>query len=183
MSQVISTFYNVFFTKYDIHFPPVIYVTILLYQFYIKGLDGKIGSVSIQAAFSPDQYLCVKADKLAYLCPRVNINATMDASFYIRRNRFFPGYDAFESSAQPNTFLRHQGFRVKLHEVTNTALYKNDASYKLERNVLLNQNILAKTSFQTWKGIHKQVNDDVDVISAEFTTDTQSVSSSMRLTF
>merc|ERR1712183_1219711 len=39
------------------------------------------------------------------------------------------GTVSFESVASPGSFLRHQGYEIKLHSRENTALYKNDACF------------------------------------------------------
>ena len=39
------------------------------------------------------------------------------------------GTISFESVASPGKFLRHQGFRIKLHSRQNSRLYKYDACF------------------------------------------------------
>ena len=52
-----------------------------------------------------------------------------DASFIVRKNKFYSGYCAFESSNYPSYFLRHQGYRIKLHREETSELYRMDASF------------------------------------------------------
>ena len=53
------------------------------------------------------------------------------ACFYIRYNKWFPGYAAIESINSPGYFLRHQYLQLKLHQYSSTTLFEKDASYHI----------------------------------------------------
>ena len=55
----------------------------------------------------------------------------LDACFYLRAEKWFPGHVAFESVNYPGRYLRHQWLQLKLHNYISTALYEKDASFRI----------------------------------------------------
>jgi hypothetical protein len=45
-------------------------------------------------------------------------------------DKYFSGYDAYESVNYPNFFIHHSGFRLRISEDDGSDLFKKDASYK-----------------------------------------------------
>ena len=41
------------------------------------------------------------------------------------------GFVSFESTTQPGYYVRHQGYRLKIHIEDQDDLYKNDASFQI----------------------------------------------------
>ena len=57
-------------------------------------------------------------------------NFADDTTFYIRRDKYFPGYLSFEPVNKPGHFIHRQGYRLKLSAADDSELFKNDASWK-----------------------------------------------------
>jgi hypothetical protein len=55
-----------------------------------------------------------------------------DATFWLRPGLAHPRGVSFDSVNYPGYFLRHQGFRIKLHKRENSDLFKKDATFKWE---------------------------------------------------
>ena len=94
------------------------------------GLAGHNGSVSFRSCRNARLYLRHSGFLLwehNYQADRVYIN---DATFTVRKNKFFSGWDAYESVNFPGYFIRHQGYRLKISSYDGTQLYKRDASFK-----------------------------------------------------
>lgn len=130
--------------------------TIRSYNFpvYNWGLSGS--AVYIKQQDPPDKWVLVKpgltghADSVSFrLCSdsrfylrhsgyvawahSVNGANTLylkDATYTVRKNKWFPGYDAYESVNFPGYFLRHQNYRVKISPYDGSNLFKMDASFK-----------------------------------------------------
>ena len=94
------------------------------------GLAGHIGSVSFRACYNATNYLR-HANLLVWEHP-YNPSALYknDATFTVRKNKFFPGTDGYESVNNPGYFIRHQSYRLKISNYNGTQLYKNDASFE-----------------------------------------------------
>ena len=43
---------------------------------------------------------------------------------------------SFESVSQPGSYIRHQGYRLKVHAEEYNELYKNDASFAVVTDIL-----------------------------------------------
>jgi len=55
-----------------------------------------------------------------------------DVTFIMRRNKFFPGFTAFESVNYPGKFIRHFNFKLYLQSESSTdSLFKRDTSFKI----------------------------------------------------
>jgi hypothetical protein len=49
----------------------------------------------------------------------------------MRKDKWFDGYEAFESVNYPEHFIRHQGYRLRISAYDGKELYKKDASFKV----------------------------------------------------
>ena len=79
------------------------------------GLCESPGTISIQSAFNPNRYLRHRG---LVLYEDLFVNTDLykkDACFFHWKDKWFPGYDAFESFNLPGRFIRHQGLLLKLH--------------------------------------------------------------------
>lgn len=47
-------------------------------------------------------------------------------------SKWFPNFFSLESSLFPGRFIRHQGYRLKVHEFEDTQLFKADAAFQLK---------------------------------------------------
>lgn len=92
------------------------------------GLAGHIGSVSFRACYNATKYLR-HSNFLLWEYPYGPLYKK-DATFTVRKNKFFPGTDAYESVNYPGYFIRHQSYRLKISNYDGTQLYKNDASFE-----------------------------------------------------
>ena len=52
-------------------------------------------------------------------------------TFFLRQDKWFRGYVAFEPSIRPDYFLRHTGLVLKPVKFANTTNFKEDASWKI----------------------------------------------------
>jgi hypothetical protein len=94
------------------------------------GLDGQEGTVSFQSIADSNKYLR-HSEYLLVESPNDNTASfSKAATFYNRMDKYFSGYDAYESVNYPNFFIRHSGFRLRIAEDDGSDLFKNDASYK-----------------------------------------------------
>lgn len=93
------------------------------------GLCGLLGTVSLQSGDDPTRYLRHRN----FLLHEDEYDGTnlyrKDACFYLRKDKWFLGHDAFESVNYPGRFIRHQGYRLKLHQYQSVALFEKDASF------------------------------------------------------
>ena len=58
-----------------------------------------------------------------------------DASFFVHKSQWFPGYYSFESVNYPGYYIRHQYYRVRISEydrTVNSSLFQRDATFKIE---------------------------------------------------
>ena len=92
------------------------------------GLAGHIGSMSFRACYNATKYLR-HSNFLLWEYPYGPLYKK-DATFTVRKNKFFPGTDAYESVNYPGYFIRHQSYRLKISNYDGTQLYKNDASFE-----------------------------------------------------
>ncbi|KAK1172073.1 MAM and LDL-receptor class A domain-containing protein 1 [Acipenser oxyrinchus oxyrinchus] len=56
---------------------------------------------------------------------------TAPASFWLAKNKWFPGFDALEAVSLPGYYIRHAGSRVFVAMDDGTGTFKEDASWKL----------------------------------------------------
>ena len=106
------------------------------YAFVQPGLTGQEGSVSIRSCSDPTRYLRVdRGNSLVYeavIQDSDPMATKQDATFYRRKNAYFEGFDAFESVFEPNSFLRHSNFQLRLDTFLGTNVYRSDASYRIQ---------------------------------------------------
>ena len=89
----------------------------------VPGICGTPNTVSIQSATNENQYLY---HPTSLTNTELDVN---DACFFRRMNLFYGDFDAFESANLPRHYIRHQGFRLKLHQFEDTTLFRQDASF------------------------------------------------------
>ena len=58
-----------------------------------------------------------------------------DATFYLRKDKYFSGFYSFESSNFPSHYIRHTNYRLKIDMETDADLFKNDASFKITPSI------------------------------------------------
>ena len=95
------------------------------------GLTGHAQSVSFRSCSDATKFLRHRGYLLyedSYSSPVVY---KKDATFTVRRDKWFDGYEAFESVNFPEYFIRHQGYRLKISAYDGIQLYKNDASFRV----------------------------------------------------
>ena len=94
------------------------------------GLAGHAQSVSFRSCSDATKYLRHRD----YLLYEDSYSSTvlykLDATFTVREDKWFNGYEAVESVNFPQHFIRHQGFRLKISAYDNTQIYKHDASFR-----------------------------------------------------
>ena len=99
-------------------------------------LAGNKNAVSLKLYTKQNFYL--KADLERMLInvevKQTNSDFSLASCFKIRHNQFKDGFVAFESLAKPGHFIRHQGYRLKLHPAASDELYKKDASFSMRLN-------------------------------------------------
>jgi len=99
----------------------------------VKGLCGVVGTVSFESVEKRGQFFYVLSSSgYIYLSKSVKNNASnrKRACFIPRYNKYFEGYNAYESVEYPNTFIRHKnGNQMVLGKDDNTDLFKKDASW------------------------------------------------------
>ena len=92
------------------------------------GLAGHNGSVSFRSCHNARKYL----RHTGFLLYSDNFENTqqfkLEATFS-ERKRFYPGTTAYESVNNPNYFMRHQYWRLRLHTYSAAPLYKKDVSF------------------------------------------------------
>ena len=99
-------------------------------------LAGNADAVSLQLYTKQNFYLKTDNNKMLIDVEARQTNSAFDleACFKIKPDRFKVGYVAFESVSKPNHFIRHQGYRLKLHKAASDDLYKKDASFAMTRD-------------------------------------------------
>ncbi len=94
------------------------------------GLTGHPHTVSFRACTSGARYL----RHSGYLLREDSYDTTdqfkKDATFFAHEDKWFGGYDAYESINYPTYFIRHQSYRLKLHLYDGSQLFKKDGSYR-----------------------------------------------------
>ena len=94
------------------------------------GLCGNPGTVSIQSATNHDRYLRHHAFVVFEQSFSSDTNKPLfrrDACFIQRKDKWFPGHDAFEGHNIPGRFMRHRGYRLYMDVYVSTALFEKDA--------------------------------------------------------
>jgi hypothetical protein len=91
--------------------------------------DALLGrAVSLRSSNVPDRYVR-HADHLGQLSPIASSLERSDASFRVVPGLAGDGTVSLESVNYPGHFLRHQGFRIKLHADDGSQLFRDDASF------------------------------------------------------
>ena len=55
-----------------------------------------------------------------------------DATFFVHKSQWFPGYYSFESLNYPGHYIRHQNYRLRISKYHRSRLFERDASFKIE---------------------------------------------------
>jgi len=93
------------------------------------GLTGHVGSVSFRSCCNARNYLRHSHYLLWEHPYQGSALYKKDATFTVRKDKYFRSYDAYESVNFPGYFIRHQGYRLKISSYDGTQLYKRDASF------------------------------------------------------
>lgn len=101
-----------------------------LHQFaVVPALNGRDGAYSLQSVERPEHYLRHRNFLVHLDASDGSELFKNDASFFMRANKYFPGYTSLESCNFPGHFLRHQNYKMKLHKEDSSQLFKMDASF------------------------------------------------------
>ena len=95
----------------------------------VPGLTGQNFTVSFRDPQSPSMYLR-HFNYLLYIEDGTNAQNHIFATFFVRQNHFFDGYESYESVNYPNYFIRHSYYRLKISEDDGSVLFKSDASFR-----------------------------------------------------
>lgn len=94
------------------------------------GLGGQAGTVSFRSCTDATKYLR-HANFVMWQNPyHPSTLYKYDATFTIRKNKWFDGFDAYECVNYPLYFIFHQDFRLKITLYDGTPRYKEDSSFK-----------------------------------------------------
>ena len=94
----------------------------------VPGISGQYGTVSFQDPLLPSFYLRVYNYKL-YMQNATNPqNSQTFATFFVRKNHFFEGYESYESTQYANYFIRHSYYRMIISKHDRSLIY--DASFR-----------------------------------------------------
>ena len=103
----------------------------------VEGLTGQGEAISFESVDKPAHYLR-HYGYMIYLEPKDGGRNPHifdeDATFYLRKDKFFKCYYSYESVNYPGYYIRHEGFMLKISKEIDTDLYKNDASFKIVLN-------------------------------------------------
>ena len=96
------------------------------------GLAGQIGSVSFRSCRDPRRYLQHFLASVLESLYNNYANYKNGTTFMVRKDKFFPGWDAYESVNYPGYFIRHENrHRLKVSKFNCTQLFKRDASFRM----------------------------------------------------
>ena len=93
------------------------------------GLTGLPNTVSFRAGYDSTKYLRHANFLLWEHSYDTSDLFKKDATFVVRTDKWFDGYDAYESTNYPTRFIRHQGYRLKIHSYDGSQLFKKDGSF------------------------------------------------------
>ena len=95
----------------------------------VPGLTGQNGTVSFQDPQSTSSYLH-HFNNFLYMEDGTKPPNSTFATFFARKNRFFDGYEAYESVIYPNHFIRHGYLRLQVLEYDGPGAFEADASFR-----------------------------------------------------
>ena len=95
------------------------------------GLTGHAQSVSFRSCSDSTKFLRHRGYFLYADSYSSAVLYLKDATFTMRKDKWFDGYAAFESVNYPEHFIRHQGYRLRISAYDGKELYKKDASFKV----------------------------------------------------
>jgi len=101
-----------------------------------QGILGQV--VYLQSINYPDRYIR-HANYLGELTGIPDQRSAQDASFKIVQGLADSRLISFESTNFPGYFLRHQGFRIKLHRPDGSDLFRKDSTFKIVQGLSNNQ--------------------------------------------
>ena len=94
-----------------------------------KPVQTKSNTVSLQSYNNPDQFIRHR-DFLGEVTTISSDLDKKDATFKIVSGLADSKYISFESVNYPKYYLRHESFRINLHEYSGDELFKKDATFK-----------------------------------------------------
>ena len=95
----------------------------------VKGLSGITNSVSFQSTNYPDHYL---ANNNGLIRMEDMTHNVREATWMLRGSLWEGDRDTYSiSSSIDDRFIRHQGYRIKMHTKDGSDLFKKDASFKI----------------------------------------------------
>ena len=96
----------------------------------VPGISGQYGTVSFQDPLLPSFYLRDYNYEL-YMQNATNPpNSQTFATFFVRKNHFFEGYESYESTQYANYFIRHSYYRLIMTK--DDGSLRTDASFRPE---------------------------------------------------
>ena len=94
------------------------------------GLTGQPGTVSFRGCLDATKYLRHSGFVLWEHPYDSSLLYKKDATYFMHKNKWFNGYDAYESINFPLYFIRHQYYRLKISDYDGSHLFKLDGSFK-----------------------------------------------------
>ena len=101
-----------------------------LFVLVSPGLAGHAQSVSFRSCSDSTKYLRHRGYNLFEDSYSATLLYQLDATFTVHEDKWFDGFDAFESVNFPQHFIRHRNYRLRIDNYDGSQLYKNDASFK-----------------------------------------------------
>lgn len=95
------------------------------------GLTGEPNSVSFRSCTDSTMYLRHQSFLLWEHPYQHSVAAyRADATYFVHSNKWFNGYDAYESCNYPQRFIRHQSYRLQISQDDGSLSVKKDGSFK-----------------------------------------------------
>ncbi|XP_013413771.1 uncharacterized protein LOC106176090 isoform X2 [Lingula anatina] len=105
-----------------------------LFRIITPGLTEQPNTISFESYDHPGYFLRHYGYKLHLehsSRPRNSHIFAQDSTFFVRENKWFPEYTAYESVNFPGYFIRHSGYRLQINKLDGSDLFKKDSSFVL----------------------------------------------------
>ena len=99
------------------------------FKFVSPGMTGENGSISLQTF--DNKWLIENNSKVVAAHYDRTRRFKYLASFILAEDKWFPGFSTFESSVNPNHFLRHDSEWIRIDKFQDSADFKSNASWKM----------------------------------------------------
>ncbi|XP_013413767.1 uncharacterized protein LOC106176089 [Lingula anatina] len=105
-----------------------------LFRIITPGLTEQPGTISFESYDKPGYFLRHYGSELHLehsSQPRNSHIFAQDSTFFVRENKWFPEYAAYESVNYPGSFIRHSSSRLRIDKSDGSDLFKKDSSFIL----------------------------------------------------